>query len=170
MVRILVTCDSITGHVERLAEVIAEGARSAPDTEVVLKKAGEVTDEDLVSADGIVFGSLKYYGSFGPGIGELFRRMYRMDHDFSHVVGAGFAGSTSAYGGQEHVVDNLIHGMLQAGRMIVVGNLSPESGFVGGYVVGEPDEMARRTAHALGERVARVAAIMRAARGEVGGD
>ena len=170
MVRILVTYDSITGHVERLAGVIAEGARNVPGTEVILKKAEEVTDDDLVSADGIAFGSLKYYGSFGPGIGELFRRMYRMDHDFSQVVGAAFAGSTSAYGGQEHVIDDLIHGMLQAGKTIVVGNILGESGFVGGYTVGEPDETATRTARGLGERLARVAAVMRDARGEMGAE
>ena len=164
MIRVLVTYQSVTGHVGRLAELVAEGARSVPDTEVVLKKAEEVTDDDLVSSDGIAFGSLKWYGSFGPEIADLFRRMYRMDHDFSQTVGAAFTGSTSQYGGQEHTIDNLIHGMLQAGKMIVVGDVLNEGGFVGGYTVGEPDETAARTARGLGERLARVAAVVKAGR------
>ena len=48
-VKILVTYHSLSGNTERMAEAVAEGAKSVPNTVVVLKRVGLVTAEDLLS-------------------------------------------------------------------------------------------------------------------------
>jgi NAD(P)H dehydrogenase (quinone) len=81
MTKILVLYYSRYGHVDKLATAIAEGARSVPDTEVVIKRVPELTpDEDterhgptsavpvasveeLGDYDGILFGTPTRFGN-----------------------------------------------------------------------------------------------------------
>lgn len=57
MNRILVLFDSKSGNVARMAELVAEGARSVADTEVRLRSVTEATAEDVVWCDGLAVGS-----------------------------------------------------------------------------------------------------------------
>ena len=61
-VKILVLYDSQTGNVEQMANLVAEGAREIPNTDVRLRKidgegALRATPEDVLWADGVAVGS-----------------------------------------------------------------------------------------------------------------
>ena len=47
MTRILVVYHSQTGRTEKMAKAVAAGAKAIEHTEVILKKAGEATIDDL---------------------------------------------------------------------------------------------------------------------------
>lgn len=55
--RILVLYDSKTGHVTKMAEFVAEGARSIPDTDVRIRSVSEAQAEDVLWCDGLAVGS-----------------------------------------------------------------------------------------------------------------
>ena len=49
MSRILIVYHSHTGHTEKMGRAVADGAKAIEHTEVILKKAGEATLEDLLA-------------------------------------------------------------------------------------------------------------------------
>jgi len=53
MVKVLVAYDSRTGHTEKMAFAVAEGAKQISGVEVVVKKVDQTSLEDLLNADGI---------------------------------------------------------------------------------------------------------------------
>jgi len=57
MNRILVLHDSKSGNTAKMAGLVAEGARSVPDTEVRLRSVDEATAEDVLWCEGIAVGS-----------------------------------------------------------------------------------------------------------------
>ena len=57
MNRILVLYDSKTGNVAKMANLVAEGAASIPETEVRLRSLAEAKAEDVLWCDGIAVGS-----------------------------------------------------------------------------------------------------------------
>jgi NAD(P)H dehydrogenase (quinone) len=61
--RILVMYHSEGGNTRMMAELVAEGAASVPDTDVRLKTVAETTAEDLVWCDGIAVGSPTHMGT-----------------------------------------------------------------------------------------------------------
>ncbi|MDI6806533.1 MAG: flavodoxin domain-containing protein [Candidatus Aenigmarchaeota archaeon] len=60
MPKILIVYHSRTGNTEKLAKAIAEGAKQG-GVEVSLKRYNEATNEDLLKADAILFGSPTYF-------------------------------------------------------------------------------------------------------------
>jgi NAD(P)H dehydrogenase (quinone) len=60
---ILVLYFSKEGHTRLMADLVAEGAGTVPDTEVRLKDVEEATADDLLWCDGIAVGSPTYMGS-----------------------------------------------------------------------------------------------------------
>jgi NAD(P)H dehydrogenase (quinone) len=61
--RLLVLYQSRTGHTKMMAELVAEGAGSVPESEVRLKSVDEATADDLLWCDGIAAGSPTQMGS-----------------------------------------------------------------------------------------------------------
>jgi NAD(P)H dehydrogenase (quinone) len=57
MNRILVLFDSKTGNVACMAELVAEGARQIPDTEVRIRSLDDAVAEDVLWCDGLAVGS-----------------------------------------------------------------------------------------------------------------
>lgn len=57
MNQILILFDSKSGNVARMAELVAEGARSIPDTEVRIRSVTDATAEDVLWCDGLAVGS-----------------------------------------------------------------------------------------------------------------
>ena len=60
---VLVTYHSATGNTEKMAQGVAEGAKTVSGTSVVLKPVDEVIGDDLLSADAVIVGSPVYVGS-----------------------------------------------------------------------------------------------------------
>jgi NAD(P)H dehydrogenase (quinone) len=55
--RILVLYHSETGNTKLMAELVAEGARSVPDTDVRVLSVVEATADDILWCDGVALGS-----------------------------------------------------------------------------------------------------------------
>ena len=76
MARILIVYHSQTGTTERMALSVAEGAGSIEHVEVMLKRAGEATLEDLLTADGLAVGTPENFGYMSGMIKDFFDRTY----------------------------------------------------------------------------------------------
>jgi len=57
MGKVLVLYDSRTGNTEKMAFLVAEGAKRVEGTEVRVKKVDDATKEDVLWADGLAVGS-----------------------------------------------------------------------------------------------------------------
>ncbi|MBN1382476.1 MAG: NAD(P)H-dependent oxidoreductase [Deltaproteobacteria bacterium] len=79
--KILIIYHSQTGNTERMARAVAEGARAIEQTEVVLKRAGETTLEDLLNADGLAFGTPENFGYMSGMMKDFFDRTYNAAQD-----------------------------------------------------------------------------------------
>ncbi len=53
MSKILVLYYSAYGHVEKMAEAVAEGARAVPGTEVTIKRVPELVPEEIAKKSGM---------------------------------------------------------------------------------------------------------------------
>ena len=62
-VRILIAYHSRTGNTEKMAAAVKEGAASVPGAEIVRRKVGEVTSDEILKADGIILGTPVEWGS-----------------------------------------------------------------------------------------------------------
>lgn len=54
---VLIAYHSESGNTEKFAQAVSAGASSVADVRVVLRKAGDVTDEDILQADGVIVGT-----------------------------------------------------------------------------------------------------------------
>jgi len=57
MGKVLVLYDTASGNTRKMAELVAKGAESVPNTEVRLKSVDEATADDLLWCDGIAVGT-----------------------------------------------------------------------------------------------------------------
>jgi NAD(P)H dehydrogenase (quinone) len=141
MAKVLVLYYSTYGHIERMAEAVAEGAREAgaevairrvPETvpeaaatanHFKLNQAAQVANiEELADYDAIIIGSATRFGritsqmaSFLDQAGGLWMR-----GALNGKVGAAFTSTGTQHGGQETTLFSLITNLLHFG-MVVVG-------------------------------------------------
>lgn len=73
---ILVVYHSQSGSTLSMAEEVARGAASIPNTKVMLKKAAETLAKDLLDCDGLILGSPEYFGYMAGALKDLFDRTY----------------------------------------------------------------------------------------------
>lgn len=121
--QVLVVYYSLTGHTEKMAAAVVEGAKQVAGVAVKLRKVADVTKEDLESADGIVLGCPTYFANI-PGEMKIALDdwNWKMHVDFTDKVGGAFSTGGGQVGGKEHVVMSLVMFML-SNRMIVAGPL-----------------------------------------------
>ena len=165
-IKVLVTYHSLSGHTERMAEAVVEGAKSLPGTTVVLKRVGQVTGEDLFSADAIVVGSPVYWSNMSGEVKTFFddwQFKFGVFPEFKmkNKIGAAFATGGQISSGKEMTMLTILAAML-GNQMIVVSG----GGAFGASATTEGDspgidkkELA--DAQALGRRVAEVAALLK---------
>ena len=74
MAKVLIVYHSQTGNTEEMAQAVAEGARSVPGTEVILKRAFDATVDDLIGCDAVAFGTSTNFGYISGGLKDFFDR------------------------------------------------------------------------------------------------
>ncbi len=153
---VLVLYFSKGGNTRRLAEAIADGARSVDGTTVVLKNTDEVSKEDFLAADGIIAGSPVYFGSMAAPLKAVFDEFVGIRKKMENKVGAAFATSGDPTGGKETTMLAIIQAFLIYG-MVIVGDPLSATGHYGTACVGAPDAKARDNGVKLGRRVAEMA-------------
>ena len=144
--RILVLYYSMYGHIHRMAQAIAEGARELPDAEVTLRRVPETlpqnvlemmeaiepqktmagvqvaTVDELADADAIIVGTPTRYGNMCGQMRQFLDATVKLWATGALVgkVGSVFASSATQHGGQESTILSTHTTLLHLG-MIIVG-------------------------------------------------
>ena len=166
-VNVLIAYHSLTGNTERMAEAVAEGARAVEATRVITKRVGQVTAEDLFSADAVIVGSPVYWANMAGEVKTFFDNWqfkFGVFPDFKmrNKVGAAFATGGQISSGKEFTMLSILAAML-SNQMIVVsdGGAFGTSATTEGDIPGIDDkELA--AARQLGQRVVEVARMVKA--------
>jgi len=158
MPRVLVIYHSRTGNTAKMAEAVAQGARSA-GAEVMAKRAAETTVDDLKKADGIIIGSPTYFGQMAAEIKQLFDRSTEIRGQLENKVGAAFTSSAGIEGGNQTTLLSILQAML-IHAMIVIGDPMDSGGHYGVISIGEPNKDTLDSCKLLGARVAKLAKLL----------
>jgi NAD(P)H dehydrogenase (quinone) len=146
MTKIQIVFYSMYGHVYRLAEAVAEGARQVPNTEVTLYQVQELVPEEalvksgakaarkafahipiaqpgkLAEADAIIFGTPTRFGNMCAQMRNFLDQTAKLWLSGALIgkVGSVFASTATQHGGQETTITSFHTTLLHHG-MIVVG-------------------------------------------------
>src|SRR5450631_525937 len=144
--KILVLFYSTYGHIYRMAEAVAEGAREIPGAEVIIKRVPETlspdvlkgmgaleaqkafehvpvaTVDDLAAADAVIFGTPTRFGNMTGQMRQFLDATGGLWLKGALVgkVGSVFASSATQHGGQESTILSFHTTLLHQG-MVVVG-------------------------------------------------
>jgi len=88
MAKLLILYDSQTGNTEKMAEAVAEGARSVQGVEVDLKYYAR--PEELAEAAAIIFGAPTYYHDITLPIKQMLEDAAKADAQLKGKIGAAF--------------------------------------------------------------------------------
>lgn len=141
MAKILVLYYSAYGHVETMAEAVAEGARGVPGCTVDIKRVPELVPPDVAKASYYKLDQaapvakiddLADYDAIIVGVGTRFGRMASQMANFldqagglwaqgklNGKVGAAFSSTATQHGGQELTLMSIIHNLMHFGLIIV---------------------------------------------------
>lgn len=165
-IRILVVYHSLTGNTERMAQGVVEGAKQLSGVVVMLRRAAQVTAEELLSADAVVIGSPVYWANMAGEIKTFFDNWqfkFGVFPEFKmrNKVGAAFTTGGQVSGGKELTMLSILAAML-GNQMIVVSG----GGAFGASATTEGDspgvnEKELEDARALGKRVAEVTRMVK---------
>jgi len=198
-IKVLVVFYSMYGNTAKLAKAVAEGARQVENVEVSLRQVEELapkeiieanemmkqvkeelaeipiaTNEDLVEADGIVFGTPTRYGNMCAQMKQFIDKTGRLwaGGKLINKVAGVFTSTSTLHGGQETTIITSMIPLLHHGMIIVgipyseqrlfsleTGGGSPygASSVSGPNAERPPTENDLEIAKTLGRRVAKIA-------------
>lgn len=167
-ITVLVAYHSMGGHTEKMAQGVLEGAKGVSGTKVLLKRVGQVTADELFSADALVVGSPVYWSNMAGEVKTFFDNwQFKFgifpEWKMRNKVGAAFATGGQISSGKELTMLTILAAML-GNQMIVVSG----GGAFGASATTEGDspgidEKEWASAKELGQRVAEVTWMMKAA-------
>lgn len=158
MTKVLVLYYSMYGHIETMAEAVAEGARSAKDTIVTIKRVPDLLSEELARKagakldqvaqlatvdelpgyDAILFGTPTRFGNMCSQMRHFLDQTGRLWQNGSLIgkVGSVFTSTATQHGGQETTITSFHTTLLHHGMIIVgvpyscqqIGNMSEITG------------------------------------------
>jgi NAD(P)H dehydrogenase (quinone) len=142
MSKLLVLYHSIHGHIEQLAQSVADGAREYAGTDVIIKRVPETLDpevlqkigakvdqktpvasiEELANYDAIIFGTPTRFGNMTGQMRMFLDRAGVLWQEGALVgkIGSVFTSSATQHGGQESTILTFHPTLLHLG-MIIVG-------------------------------------------------
>ena len=171
--RILIAYHSISGNTEKLAKAVSAGASSAGGVEVLLRKAAEVRNEEILRADGIVIGTPVHWSNLSAETKQLLDRigdaLWKAKSNGDGRAAGAFCTGGGVAMGKDVARLSILSAMLGM-RYVVVGGvdsegfgtLGPEAttGSADPGISAREEEEARR----FGERFARLTRQIRASR------
>jgi NAD(P)H dehydrogenase (quinone) len=141
MTRVLVLYYSSYGHIEAMARAVAEGAASAPGTEVAVKRVPELvpdevaqasgikldqaapiaTPDELADYDAIIFGTPTRFGNMAAQMRNFLDQTGGLwfQNKLVGKVGSVFCSTASQHGGQETTITSFHITLLHHGMVIV---------------------------------------------------
>ena len=158
--KVMVLYYSKGGNTRKLAEAVAEGAGQLDGVEVLLRHTRDVTQDEFVSADGLIVGSPVYFGTMAAQLKRVLDDYVGVRRKMENKIGAAFATSADASGGKETTMMSIIQALLIYG-MIVVGDPLSATGHYGTSCAGAPDAKTLANGVKLGRRVAELVLRMK---------
>ncbi len=120
--KVLIVYFSKYGHTEEMAKAVLTGAKEIEGVSAVLRSIGEVTKEDLLSADAIILGSPVYNSNAAPEVMEFINSWPFKGEPLKDKIGAAFVTGGGISAGEEVVQLNILHSMLIFGMVVVGGD------------------------------------------------
>ena len=102
--KILIIYDSRSGMTEKIAKVVAEGARRISGTAVQLKRADALNPKEAATADGYAFGSPSHFGIMS---GKMLTALTDLHPMRLKMAGKPMAVFTTGTGGQVTTLENI---------------------------------------------------------------
>jgi NAD(P)H dehydrogenase (quinone) len=169
--RIVVLYHSDGGHTQQMAELVADGARSVPDTEVRLLRVAEATAEDLVWCDGIAVGSPTHMGTVAWEMKRWWDVVAQpLWFKIEGKIGCAFSSSGGLAGGGELTCQTMLTILMNYGLLVfgVPDYVAPgRTLHYGAICAGRPrDEADREACRRLGRRMAEWAQVLFCGRAE----
>lgn len=166
LVHILVAYHSLSGYTEKMADAVAQGARAVPGTQVIVRRVGEVTADELFAVDAIILGSPVYWSNMAGEVKKFiddwqFKFGVFPEFKLKNKVGAAFVTGGQISSGKELTMLSILAAML-GNYMVVVsgGGAFGASATTEGNSPGI-DEQELAAARELGGRVADVSAAIK---------
>ena len=141
MTRVLVLYYSSYGHIERMAEAVAEGARNVEDVEVTVKRVPELvpaeiarqsgikleqaapiaSPRELAAYDAIIFGTPTRFGNMAAQMRNFLDQTGKLWQQGALIgkVGSVFVSTATQHGGQESTILSFHTTLLHHGMVIV---------------------------------------------------
>lgn len=141
MAKILILYHSLYGHIETMAQAVAEGARGVPGAEVFLKRVPELMSDEAVRAaggkldqaaavakpaeladyDAIIFGTPTRFGNMTGQMRNFLDQTGALWMSGALVgkVGSVFTASATQHGGQESTILSFHPTLLHHGMLVV---------------------------------------------------
>ena len=166
-VTVLVSFHSASGNTEKMAQAVAEGAKSVSETSVVLKRVGEVVGDDLSFADAVIVGSPVYVGNMSGQVKTFFDNwglkfgLGTATGKMRNKVGAAFATGGGISSGKEITMLTILGAMLSHQMIVISGGGNFGASATTGAISPGIDEKELADARALGKRVAEVATLVK---------
>ena len=165
-VQVLVAYHSQSGNTEKMAGAVAEGVHSEGAT-ALIKKVGEVTQEDLEAADAVALGSPVHMGDVAVEVREALVNWaygfgFWRSRGLMNKPCAVFATGGAPSNGKEFTMLSMALGMLQYGMILV----TPYGGLGASATTGVPEhekgvgEHELEEARMLGARLAKIAGLL----------
>jgi NAD(P)H dehydrogenase (quinone) len=196
--RVLIIFDTRYGNVQKLAEAVGEGAREIEGADVALRRVEitesetvirenerwhnanekfraipQVTVEEMIESDALVFGSPTRFGNMTAPMKKLFDSLARpwMEGRFYGKVGAAFTSTGTPHGGTEMTIVSMFIPMYHLGMVVVTPGYGDPAFFVAATPYGAasvsgpfsdqpPTEADLAAARFQGRRVAEVASAL----------
>lgn len=163
MTKVLVLYYSMFGHIEKMAEAIAEGVRTVDGVEVTIRRVAEILPEDkaralgakleqkaplattdeLANYDAILFGTPTRFGNMAGSMRNFLDQTGKlwMDGALIGKIASVFTSTATQHGGQETTISSfhttlLHHGMVIVGVPYSCKGLSLMSEITGGSPYG----------------------------------
>ncbi len=156
--KVLIVFDSETGNTEKMAHAVEEGVRKG-GAEPIVKKVTDATVDELHDYAGIIVGSPVYYGTPSARIKQYFDDSVKLHGKLEGMTGGAFCSAGGTHTGAETTL-MAINQMLLIHGMVVQGSSS--GNHYGAAATGSPTNTNLDACRKLGERVARLAAKLRA--------
>ena len=74
--KLLIACHAPSPRIRQLADAVLKGAQSIEDTDTIMKSPFDTGPEDLIAADGIIFGTPENFGYMSGALKDLFDRSF----------------------------------------------------------------------------------------------
>lgn len=162
---VLITYHSETGNTQKMADAVADGARSVENVNVILLPVDQIQESHLLLADAIILGSPVHNANVSTEIQQFISSWPFENEPLKNKIGAVFVTGGGISAGEEIVQMNIIQSMLVFG-LIIVGGPDWTQPFGGSAITGEAPfntessaqvaEIFLNKGRALGKRVAEV--------------